>query len=183
MESQKEKYCIAFSGGGTGGHIYPGLAIISFIQKQIPCRVFWIGSSNIDRKIVEEAGLDFYNIPSGKLRRNFSFKNFIDIFKVIAGFFVSRKILKKERPVLLFSKGGFVSVPPVLAAASLKIPVFSHESDLSPGLATKINLRFTKRLFVPYRESLDFYSRRFRDKLDVSGNPVRLEFQNADSLK
>ena len=183
MESQKKIYNIAFTGGGTGGHIYPGLAIISFIQKQIPYRIFWIGFSSTDRKIVEEAGIDFYSIPSGKLRRNFSLKNVIDIFKVMAGYVVSRKILKKERPLMLFSKGGFVSVPPVIAAASLKIPVFSHESDLSPGLATKINLRFTEKHFIPYMESLHYYSRKYREKIDVSGNPVRLEFQSADSSK
>ena len=183
MESRNTELSIAFAGGGTGGHIYPGLAIISCLQKTFPCRVFWIGSSITDRKIVEEAGLKFYGIPAGKLRRNFSFKNFVDIFRVMGGFFAARKILKKERPELIFSKGGFVSVPPVIAAASLKIPVFSHESDLSPGLATKINLRYTEKLFVPYKESIVFYPPGKRDKLDVSGNPVRQEFKNADRAK
>ena len=174
---------VAFTGGGTGGHIYPGLAIASCLKKLIPsCRVFWIGSSKgMDRAIVEEAGLEFYGIPTGKLRRYFSLQNIADFFKVAAGFFAARKIIKKEKPALLFSKGGFVSVPPAAAAASLKIPVFAHESDLSPGLAARINLRFVEKQFIPYEESRAYYSPGVQTKLEVSGNPVRLEFLQADS--
>jgi UDP-N-acetylglucosamine--N-acetylmuramyl-(pentapeptide) pyrophosphoryl-undecaprenol N-acetylglucosamine transferase len=95
---------IAFAGGGTGGHIYPGLAVIANLKKTFPCRVFWIGANaGMDRSIVEEAGLEFYGIPAGKLRRYFSLRNFIDIFKVLAGFLAARKILKREKPALLFS--------------------------------------------------------------------------------
>jgi UDP-N-acetylglucosamine--N-acetylmuramyl-(pentapeptide) pyrophosphoryl-undecaprenol N-acetylglucosamine transferase len=137
----------------------------------------------MDRRIVEEAGIKFYGIPSGKLRRYFSLKNFSDIFKVAAGFFADRKILKKEKPALLFSKGGFVSVPPSVAASSLKIPIFSHESDLTPGLATKINLRFSEKLFIPYKESSAFFSAAIHSKLEVSGNPVRNDFFSADGSK
>ena len=105
--------CIAFTGGGTGGHIYPGLAVAAVLKKAIPCRIFWIGSENgMDRSIVEHGGISFFSIPAGKLRRNFSLRNFSDFFKVAAGFFAARKILRREKPALLFSKGGFVSVPP-----------------------------------------------------------------------
>jgi len=175
---------IAFTGGGTGGHIYPGLAVVSCLKNRLPCRIIWIGSNKgIDRSIIEKAGLEFYGIPSGKFRRSFSLKNLTDIFNIAAGFFAARKILRKEKPALLFSKGGFVSVPPSAAAASLGIPVFSHESDLTPGLATKINLRFSKRLFIPYDESMKFYRPKAQKKITVSGNPVRPEFHNADSSR
>jgi len=175
---------IAFTGGGTGGHIYPGIAIALWIRKRYPCRIFWIGSSTgMDRDIVEEAGLEFYGIPSGKLRRYFSLRNISDIFKVLAGFFAARRILKKETPSLLFSKGGFVSVPPCAAANSLKIPVFTHESDFSPGLATRLNIRFAERIFIPYNESIAFYRGIAEEKLRVSGNPVREDFEAADPAK
>ena len=172
---------IALTGGGTGGHIYPGLAIASLLKKNLSHRVFWIGSdSGMDRVIVEGAGLEFFGIPSGKLRRYFSFRNIFDVFKVAAGFFAARKILKREGTRFLFSKGGFVSVPPCAAARSLKIPVFTHESDFSPGLATRINARFAERIFIPYKESSSFYSGMAEGKIRVSGNPIREEFAAAD---
>ena len=176
---------IAFTGGGTGGHVYPGLAIIPRIKESIHCRVFWIGSGNgMERAIIEEnEGLEFFGIPAGKLRRYFSLRNFIDIFKIMAGFFSALKIIKRERPALLFSKGGFVSVPPCAAARFLKIPVFTHESDYSPGFATRINARFAEKIFIPYKESGTFFSPSARKKLCVSGNPIRAEFSAADPAK
>jgi len=179
---------IAFSGGGTGGHIYPGLAIATALEKECPCRIFWIGSQNaLDRSIVEESGIAFFAIPAGKLRRNFSLRNFSDFFKVAAGFFAARRIIKREKPLLLFSKGGFVSVPPCAAAASLGIPVFTHESDYSPGLATRINARFAARglgrIITAYQETAERFPAKIRDKVVVLGNPVRCEFRNADPEK
>ena len=158
---------IAFTGGGTGGHIYPGLAVATQLKKQLDNRgfdykIFWIGSSSgPDRSIVEDAGIEFFGVSSGKLRRYFSLRNIVDIFKIIGGFFTARKILKKQKANLLFSKGGFVSVPPCAAAASLGIKVFTHESDFSPGLATKINARFVSRtkgrIFTAYEDTLRFF--------------------------
>jgi len=175
---------IAFTGGGSGGHLYPGLAIVSRLKNLLPCRIFWIGSNaGMDRAVIENAGIEFYGVPSGKLRRHFSLRNVSDAFRVGAGFLSARKILKRERPVLLFSKGGFVSVPPCAAAASLKIPVFTHESDYSPGLATRINTRFAERIFIPYRETAAFFSEKNRGKIMVSGNPIRTEFDGADPEK
>ncbi|MDR0719722.1 MAG: undecaprenyldiphospho-muramoylpentapeptide beta-N-acetylglucosaminyltransferase [Treponema sp.] len=172
---------VAFTGGGTGGHIYPGLAVAARLKQLLPCRIFWLGADRgLDRSIVEDAGLEFFDIPVGKLRRYFSLKNVSDVFMIASGFFKARKILKTEKPALLFSKGGFVSVPPCAAAFSLKIPVFSHESDLSPGLATRINLRFSQKIFIPYKETASFFPSFRRGALEVSGNPVRSEFSNAD---
>jgi len=175
---------IAFTGGGTGGHIYPGLAIASAVKNGLPCRLFWIGAdSGMDRKIVEGAGMEFFGISSGKFRRNFSLRNVSDVFRIARGFFAARRILKKERPALLFSKGGFVSVPPCAAAKTLGIPVFTHESDYSPGLATRINSRFAEKIFIPYKESAAFYRGSSAGKVSVSGNPIRTEFAGADAAK
>jgi UDP-N-acetylglucosamine--N-acetylmuramyl-(pentapeptide) pyrophosphoryl-undecaprenol N-acetylglucosamine transferase len=175
---------IAFTGGGTGGHIYPGLAVAEALRALMPCRVFWIGSkAGMDRAIVEGAGLEFYGIPSGKLRRYVSLKNLLDLFKVMAGFFAARRVLRREKPALLFSKGGFVSVPPCAAAASLKIPVFTHESDYSPGLATRINARFARKVFIPYKETAAFFPQKVRERLEVSGNPIRRAFAGADATR
>jgi UDP-N-acetylglucosamine--N-acetylmuramyl-(pentapeptide) pyrophosphoryl-undecaprenol N-acetylglucosamine transferase len=175
---------IAFTGGGTGGHIYPGLAIVSYLKNLLPYRIFWIGSGNgMDRAIVESAGIEFFGVPSGKLRRYFSPRNFLDVFKIAAGFFAARKILKREGASFLFSKGGFVSVPPCAAARLMKIPVFTHESDFSPGIATRLNTRFAERVFIPYKESAVFFTGKAAKKVRVSGNPVRAEFAAADPAK
>jgi UDP-N-acetylglucosamine--N-acetylmuramyl-(pentapeptide) pyrophosphoryl-undecaprenol N-acetylglucosamine transferase len=171
---------IAFAGGGTGGHIYPGLAVIANLEKIFPCRIFWIGANTgMDRAIVEDAGVEFYGIPAGKLRRYFSLRNLVDIFKTAAGFFAARKILAREKPALLFSKGGFVSVPPCAAAFTLKIPVFTHESDFSPGLATRINIRFAEKVFTAFRETAGFFPPAVRGRVVHAGNPVRPEFRAA----
>jgi len=182
---------IAFTGGGTGGHIFPGLAVATELQKlfaDVDFRLFWIGSNTgMDRGIVEEAGIEFFGIPSGKLRRYFSFRTVVDFFKVIAGFFAARKILKKQKAGIIFSKGGFVSVPPCAAAASLRIPVFTHESDFSPGLATRIIARYVQRtsgmIFTAYEDTVRFFSEKIRGRVIVSRNPVRAVFRNADAAK
>jgi UDP-N-acetylglucosamine--N-acetylmuramyl-(pentapeptide) pyrophosphoryl-undecaprenol N-acetylglucosamine transferase len=179
---------IAFTGGGTGGHIYPGLAVVEGLKNRLEgrgYRIFWIGSNvGMDRSIVEGAGLEFFGIPAGRLRRYFSLKTIPDTFRVAAGFFAARRLLQKQKADILFSKGGFVSVPPCAAAASLGIPVFTHESDFSPGLATKLNLRFVRRTwgraFVTYADTLPLMPAALLDKILVSGNPVRSEFRHAD---
>ena len=179
---------IAFTGGGTGGHIYPGLAVAGVLKQQLCCRIFWIGSeAALDKSIVQDAGIEFFSIPAGKLRRNFSLRNFTDIFRVFFGFIAARKILKREKPAVLFSKGGFVSVPPCAAAALLGIPVLTHESDYSPGLATRINAIFAAkgagRIITAYPETAECLPKKIRNKVSVLGNPVREVFRNADPEK
>jgi UDP-N-acetylglucosamine--N-acetylmuramyl-(pentapeptide) pyrophosphoryl-undecaprenol N-acetylglucosamine transferase len=174
------KIKIAFTGGGTGGHIYPALALAGELIKKYNADVFYIGSaSGMDKTIVEDAGVRFYGIAAGKLRRYFSLKNIFDIYKIIKGFIQAKNILKKERPALLFSKGGFVSVPPVLAAASVNIPVWTHESDFSPGLATKINARAANRIYISYKKTAAFFNAELQKKIVYSGNPVRSVFRSA----
>ena len=183
---------IVFTGGGTGGHIYPGLAIVDEFKKKIndvkingqnpDIQVIWIGSNKgSDRDIVEKSGScdKFYGISSGKLRRYFSFQNFIDVFKIGIGFISSFFLLLKLKPLFVFSKGGFVSVPPVVAAKILKIPVYTHECDFSPGLATKINSKFANKILLSFESTTSFFSGAIKEKLMVTGNPVRPVFYNA----
>lgn len=173
---------IAFTGGGTGGHIYPGLAIAAELKSRLDCRLVWLGSSRgVDRSIVEAAGIEFIGIPSGKLRRYLSLRNLSDLFKVLAGFFAARAALKKLAPALLFSKGGFVSVPPCAAAASLGIPVFTHESDYSPGLATRLNLRWAEHVLLAYPDTAASLPETAKPRAVVVGNPVRSAFRHADA--
>lgn len=169
---------IAFTGGGTAGHVFPGLSVAASLDGY---ELFWIGSSRgMERKLVEDAGIPFKGIPSGKLRRYFDLKNLTDLFRIAAGFFSSFRFLRRFRPELLFSKGGYVSVPPVLAARLLKIPVITHESDLTPGLATRINSRFADRILVSYDETRRFFPSKVADRLLFTGNPVRKEILEAD---
>lgn len=194
-KNRTKKITVAFAGGGTGGHIYPGLAIADELKelckkKDVPLNLVWIGNcSKMDRNIVESnLGLDdlpsvnkFYGIPSGKLRRYFSLKNFTDLFKIAAGCIASFFILLKEKPVVLFSKGGFVSVPPCVVAKLLGIKVYTHECDFTPGLATKINSRFATKILLSYEETKEFMQKDFAEKALVTGNPVRPVFYSTDA--
>lgn len=175
---------VVFTGGGTGGHIYPGLAVVDELKEiNKDLNFVWIGSNNgSDKNIVEKSGSvnKFYGIPCGKLRRYFSLQNFFDIFKIFAGVVSAFFILLKLKPAFLFSKGGFVSVPVCLSAKLLKIPVFTHECDFSPGLATRINKRFATKILVSYEATKKFFSSNAEEKVIVTGNPVRPVFFSAD---
>ena len=191
------KLKIAFTGGGTAGHIYPGLAVCDELktisnEKNIDLEISWIGcSKGMDRKIVTNAvrpdgcfsADKFYGIPSGKLRRYFSLQNFFDLFKIAAGFVSSFFILLKFKPAVLFSKGGFVSVPPCIAAKILRIPVFTHECDFTPGLANRINAKSATNMLLSYEETKQFLSETNKAKSIVTGNPVSPVFSNADENK
>jgi UDP-N-acetylglucosamine--N-acetylmuramyl-(pentapeptide) pyrophosphoryl-undecaprenol N-acetylglucosamine transferase len=174
---------IAFTGGGTGGHIYPGLAVIAELRTRgFSGRIAWIGSDKeSDRSVVEGAGVEYLAIPSGKLRRNLSLENAADAFRVLAGYSTSLKVLKTLRPSLLFSKGGYVSVPPCAAAARLGIPYFTHESDLSPGLATRLNATRAERILVSYEETRGLLPAALRGRVFVAGNPVRPSIRGGDA--
>ena len=174
------KLKVVFTGGGTGGHVFPGIAVAEKLLEKTTdssVSIYWIGSRRgMEKDILERFDIPFYSIPAGKLRRYFSINNFIDIFKIIAGFIVSIAILKKLKADLLFSKGGFVTVPAVLAARVLNIPVISHESDLDPGLATRINGRFSDTMLFAYKETAEAWkNNRTGQKVLVTGNPVRKE--------
>jgi len=175
---------ICFTGGGTAGHVFPGLAVIQVLQKKAPYTVFWIGSGRgMEKKIVEAAGIPFVGIPAGKLRRYFSIKNLIDLFKVGFGFLKALSVFAKRRPLAVFSKGGYVTVPPVFAAKLLKIPVISHESDFDPGLATRLASKTACKICVSYPETREYFPQNIRMKVIATGNPVREEITNGDAAK
>ena len=129
---------IILTGGGTAGHVTPNLALLPLL-KEHGYEVRYIGSyTGIEKTLVEQAGIPYDGISSGKLRRHFDWKNFTDPFRVLKGYGEARKLLKKYQPEIVFSKGGFVAVPVVMAAKHLHIPVIIHESDMTPGLANKL---------------------------------------------
>jgi UDP-N-acetylglucosamine--N-acetylmuramyl-(pentapeptide) pyrophosphoryl-undecaprenol N-acetylglucosamine transferase len=180
---------IVFTGGGTGGHIYPGIAVADevrtcFTSHHVPVEIYWIGSNQgMDKTLVEKnlvsAGgsiTAFYGIPCGKLRRYFSLSNFTDLFKIIAGYFKAVHLLHSLQPEVVFSKGGFVSVPPCRAAKLLHIPYYTHECDFTPGLATRLNSASAKNIFVSYEETEKYLKEALRAKCIVTGNPVRPVF-------
>lgn len=178
MESSKRK--VILTGGGTVGHVMLNkLLIPSFLNNNV--EPVYIGSkTGIEKEIISPTSIRYCNISSGKLRRYISFENLKDIFKVTKGIFDARKILKKEMPDLVFSKGGFVSVPVVLAAKSLKIPVYIHESDLTPGLANKISTRFATKCYVTFKKTMDYLP---ENKAEYLGPVIRDELLNGYSEK
>ena len=129
---------IVLTGGGTAGHVTPNIAMIPLLKEK-GFKISYIGSyDGIEKKLIEEMGIPYYGISSGKLRRYFDPKNFTDPFKVLKGYAEARKLLKTLKPDVIFSKGGFVTVPVVIAAKRRKIPAIIHESDMTPGLANKL---------------------------------------------
>lgn len=171
---------IVFTGGGTGGHVYPALSIIEILKDE-GYKISWIGSKNgIEYQIISKENIDFYSIPCGKLRRYFSLRNFIDFFKIFFGFIKSIYLLKRLNPDCLFSKGGYVTVPPVIASKLLKVKSITHESDFDLGLATRINSRFVNKILLPYSETMDYLPSSAKIKAIVTGNPVRKAFYNSN---
>ncbi len=178
--SEKQKI-IAFTGGGTAGHVFPAFPVAERMRSA-GFDVIWIGSKRgMERKLVENAGIRYYGIPAGKLRRYFSLRNITDIFRIAAGFCCALRILRKEKPNAVFSKGGFVSVPPVAAARCLHIPAMTHESDVDPGLATRLNMKMGARILVSYKETLSYLSPEAAKNAVVAGNPVRDDFFNSET--
>lgn len=152
----------------------PNLAVIEELKaKEKRAEILYIGEvKSIEKKLAQNAGIKFKGIPCGKLRRYFSLRNFVDPFKVVVGSFKAYKILKKFGAELVFSKGGFVSVPVVLAARFLKVPVILHESDAVPGLANKLLFRFADKVCLSFEESKK-YLKKYLEKVVVTGNPIR----------
>ena len=170
-------HSIVLTGGGTAGHVTPNLALLPAL-KEAGFDVTYIGSlDGIEKNLAEDAGLDYYGIAVGKLRRYFDPKNFSDPFRVIKGFFQARKILKTVRPEVVFSKGGFVAVPVVRAAASLKIPCIIHESDITPGLANKLCIPVADIVCCNFPETFDLIPPK---KAHLTGSPIRAELFKGD---
>lgn len=170
---------IVLTGGGTAGHVTPNIALIPKL-KELGYEIYYIGSNDgIEKKLIEELGIPYYGISSGKLRRYLDIKNFTDPFKVMKGFFEAKTILKKLRPNVIFSKGGFVTVPVVIAAKSLKIPAILHESDLTPGLANKLCIPSATKVCANFPETLNYLP---KEKAVLTGSPIRTELFSGNRL-
>ena len=163
---------VVLTGGGTAGHVTPNIALLPELKSR-DYEVLYIGSyEGMEKGLIEDAGLPYVGISSGKLRRYHDWKNFTDPFRVIKGYFEARHILKKEQPKAVFSKGGFVSVPVVLAAKHLGIPAIIHESDMTPGLANKIAMRGATKICCNFPETMNYLP---KEKAVLSGCPIRKE--------
>ena len=174
-----DKLSVAIAAGGTAGHVTPNLALLPSLQER-GYEIHYIGSYNgIEKKLIENAGIPYDGISSGKLRRYFDIKNFSDPFRVIKGYAEARSLLKKYRPDVVFSKGGFVAVPVVLAARHFKIPTIIHESDMTPGLANKICIPSAAKVCCNFPETLQYLP---EDKAVLTGSPIRRELLQGDRL-
>lgn len=170
---------IILTGGGTAGHVTPNIALVPKLR-QLGYDIQYIGSyDGIEKKLIEELGIPYYGIASGKLRRYFDLKNFTDPFRVVKGFAQSRKILREVRPDIIFSKGGFVSVPVVQAAKRLHIPVIIHESDMTPGLANKLAIPAATKVCCNFPETIPYLP---SGKAVVTGSPIREELRSGNRL-
>jgi undecaprenyldiphospho-muramoylpentapeptide beta-N-acetylglucosaminyltransferase len=171
---------IVLTGGGSAGHVTPNIALVPKLR-ELGFDILYIGSQKgIEKDIIQKENITFKSISSGKLRRYFDIKNFTDPFRVVKGVFDARSILKKYRPDIVFSKGGFVTVPVVLAAHMLKIPVVIHESDISPGLANKISSKYADKICCNFPETLAHIP---KDKAVLTGCPIRSELLSGDPDK
>ena len=171
---------IVMTGGGTAGHVTPNIALIPSLR-EAGYEISYIGSyEGIEKRLIEEQNIPYYGISSGKLRRYFDPKNFTDPFKVVKGLAQAVSLLKKIKPDIVFSKGGFVSVPVVLAAKICHIPVIIHESDITPGLANKIAIPGATKVCCNFPETLKYLP---KEKAVFTGSPIRQELLsgNADA--
>lgn len=161
---------IVLTGGGTAGHVTPNLALLPHLQRA-GYEVYYIGSiGGMEKKMIEDSGIPYLGIETGKLRRYFDPKNFSDPFRVIKGFGQARKFLKEYRPDVIFSKGGYVAVPVVRAAHTLHIPCVIHESDVTPGLANKLCFSSADKVCCNFPETLEKLP---ADKAVLTGTPIR----------
>mgnify|MGYP000802559563 FL=1 len=171
---------IVLTGGGTAGHVTPNIALFPSLQAA-GFEVHYIGSyDGIEKKLIEDMGIPYYGISSGKLRRYFDVKNFSDPFRVAKGFGEANRILKKIQPDVVFSKGGFVTVPVVLAAKKNKIPAIIHESDMTPGLANKLCIPSASKVCCNFKETFELLP---EGKAILTGTPIRKELFEGSAAK
>lgn len=170
---------IVLTGGGTAGHVTPNIAMIPALEKE-GWDIRYIGSHDgIEKKLIQDEGIHYYSIASGKLRRYIDVENITDPFKVVKGLWDALILLRKLKPKLVFSKGGYVSVPVVVAAKILKIPVIIHESDITPGLANKLAIPFAKKVCVNFPETLNH----LKGKGVMTGTPIREGLFNGNRVE
>ena len=170
---------IVLTGGGTAGLVTPNIALLPSLR-EAGYEIHYIGSyDGIEKKLIEDYKISYYGISTGKFRRYFALKNFTDPLRVIKGYSEARKILKQIRPDIVFSKGGFVSVPVVRAAHSLGIPCIIHESDMTPGLANKLCIPVANKVCCNFPETLKMLP---EDKAVLTGSPIRAELRQGNRI-
>ncbi len=170
---------IILTGGGTAGHVTPNIALVPTLRK-LGYDIHYIGSyDGIERKLIEELDIPYYGIDSGKLRRYFDPKNFTDPFKVIHGYGQAKKLVKQIKPDVVFSKGGFVTVPVVIAAHKHHVPVIIHESDMTPGLANKLSIPSADKICCNFPETMAHLP---EGKAVLTGSPIRQELLLGNKL-
>jgi UDP-N-acetylglucosamine--N-acetylmuramyl-(pentapeptide) pyrophosphoryl-undecaprenol N-acetylglucosamine transferase len=175
-----KKLKIIMTGGGSAGHVTPNLALIPRLMEE-GYEVQYIGTKDgIERKIIEGQNVKYHIISSGKLRRYFDVKNFSDPFKVIKGIYEAQRIIREQKPDVVFSKGGFVAVPVVIGAYLNKVPVVAHESDLTPGLANRLSVPYCSKICVTFPESLSNIK---KEKGILTGTPIRKELLLGSRIK
>jgi UDP-N-acetylglucosamine--N-acetylmuramyl-(pentapeptide) pyrophosphoryl-undecaprenol N-acetylglucosamine transferase len=167
-----KKPCIIFTGGGSGGHVMPAITLIENLRDKY--NIFYIGSSDgIEKTLISQRNIPYKAIPTGKLRRYVSFKNFTDIFRIFAGIiYAFFYLLSFPKNTLVFSTGGFVAVPVVIAAFFQRKKIFIHEQTSRAGLANKISSFFAKKVFITFEDSKKYFPAR---KTVFSGYPVKKE--------
>ncbi len=170
---------IVFTGGGTGGHFYPLIAVAEAVhdivkeRKLLDPELYFFGPAPFDDRVLYENGITFVQTPAGKMRRYFSLANFFDFFKT--GWGILQTIWKLYRlfPDVVFSKGGYGSVPTLIAARTLRIPTIVHDSDAIPGRATLLGAPFAKKIAISYDDAYQYFPENLRPKVGLTGNPVR----------
>lgn len=178
MQSEEGLKKIVLTGGGTAGHVTPNIALLPRL-KELGYEVSYIGSyDGIEKKLITDFDIPYYGIATGKLRRYLDVKNFTDPFRVLKGFGEAREHLKQIQPDIIFSKGGFVSVPVVQAAATLRIPCIIHESDMTPGLANQLCIPLAKKVCCNFPETVSSLP---KDKAVLTGSPIRAELLKGDA--
>ena len=171
---------IVLTGGGTAGHVTPNIALLPALR-EAGYEIAYVGSEDgIEKELMRDCGIPYIGVPTGKLRRYFDVKNFTDPFRVLKGYAKARKFLKSYRPDVVFSKGGFVSVPVVRAAAGLKIPCVIHESDMTPGLANKLCFGAAAKVCCNFPETV---AKMPKNKAVLTGTPIRAELFSGDRQK
>ena len=162
---------IVFTGGGTAGHVTPNMALIDALQGA-NWQIDYIGSVNgVEKAMIKAINIPYHAIRCGKLRRYFSWKNFFDPFNMLLGILQAFFLLLKLKPNVVFSKGGFVALPVVIAAWLNRVPVIAHESDMSPGLANRLSVPFVDTICVTFAAAKTHFKR--KDKVEVTGTPIR----------
>ena len=178
MVTQKK---IIFTGGGTVGHVAPNLALIAWFQQKGGYNVGYLGSyKGVERDLVIRAAVPYYPIATGKWRRYFSWQNFSDPCMVLCGVIQALLLLWRLKPKAVFSRGGFVALPVVIAAWVLRIPIVVHEADLTPGLANRLSFPLATKICLTFPETIDALASKYLTKTIVSGLPIRSAFLQPD---